>query len=103
MTIELNHTIVHAHDPGAASAFLASILGIEVGARTGPFLPVALTNDVTLDYLRVDGPLTSQHYAFLVDDATFDAAFARITAGGIPYWADSGRNQPGVLNSMHGG
>ena len=103
MTIELNHTIVHTHDPSSAAAFLAAILGVEVGARTGPFIPIALTNGVTLDYMHVDGPVTSQHYAFLVDDTTFEAAFARITSSGITYWADPGHREPGRLNDMHGG
>lgn len=103
MTIELNHTIVHAHDQRAAAAFLATVLGVEVGDRTGPFLPIRLTNGVTLDYMQVDGPVASQHYAFLVDDATFDAAFGRITSAEIAYWADPGHREPGRLNSMGGG
>jgi catechol 2,3-dioxygenase-like lactoylglutathione lyase family enzyme len=31
MPIELNHTIVHAHDPQASAAFLAEILGRKPG------------------------------------------------------------------------
>lgn len=103
MTVELNHTIVHTRDQAAAAQFLAAVLGVDVGARTGPFLPIELTNGVTLDYLDVDGPITSQHYAFLVDDPTFDAAFARITDAGIEYWADPGQREPGRLNAMNGG
>jgi catechol 2,3-dioxygenase-like lactoylglutathione lyase family enzyme len=40
MTIELNHTIVPAHDPKASARFLADILGLRVGP------PVALAGRV---------------------------------------------------------
>ena len=51
MTIQLNHTIVRARDKRASAAFLASILGLEVGADFGRFVPVAVANGVTLDYV----------------------------------------------------
>ena len=43
------------------------------------------------------------HYAFLVSDAEFDAAFARIRARGIRYYADPRRTKPGEINHLHGG
>jgi hypothetical protein len=56
------------------------------------FLPVALDNSVTLDYMNAtDMGLSDpqpQHYAFLVSGDTFDAAFARVAAAGIGYHAD---------------
>ena len=43
------------------------------------------------------------HYAFLVSDAEFDAAFARIRARGVQYYADPRRAKPGEINHLQGG
>ncbi|HET7531007.1 MAG TPA: VOC family protein [Mycobacteriales bacterium] len=102
MPVELNHTIVPAHDKHASAAFLADILGLEVGKETPPFVPVQLANGVTLDYMdRAD--VASQHYAFLVDDALFDAAHARLLAQGVRTWADPDHHQPDSINTRWGG
>jgi catechol 2,3-dioxygenase-like lactoylglutathione lyase family enzyme len=102
VSIELNHTIVRVRDKKASAEFLARILGLPVGAQVGPFLPITLANRVTLDYM--DSPdVRPQHYAFLVGDTEFDAAFARLQAAGIPYFADPGHEQPGEINQRWGG
>jgi len=102
MSIELNHTIYNAHDKAAAAEFLAGILGLTVGAQTGPFLPIVLSNGVTLDFADAN-EVHPQHYAFLVADTDFDAAFGRIRDAGITYWADPHHNRPGELNDYNGG
>ena len=103
MTVELDHVIVRARDRRASAAFLADILGVTVGAPSEPFLPVRVDNGVTLDYLQVTGPIATQHYAFLVDDAVFDAALARITGDGVAYWAYPGHERRGEINRRMGG
>jgi catechol 2,3-dioxygenase-like lactoylglutathione lyase family enzyme len=100
----LDHTIVWATDKARSARFLADVLGLPVGAPSGPFLPVELGNGVTLDYAsRPAGPLTSQHYAFRIDETAFDAAFARVVEAGIEYWADPGHSRPGEINHWNGG
>ncbi|RDI51842.1 VOC family protein [Nocardia mexicana] len=77
MSIVLNHTIVPATDKHAAATFFAELLGLSVSSPAGPFVPVAVNDDLTLDYdqrVRVD----PGHYAFLVDDDTFDAVMDRL-------------------------
>lgn len=102
MSVELNHTVVWATDKRASAGFLAGILGMSVGAQVGPFLPIKLGNEVTLDY--ADGvDVAPQHYAFLVSDAEFEAAFGRIKEAGIAYWADPYHGEPGRINNMNGG
>lgn len=49
MAVELNHTIVAAHDKKASARFLADLLGLEVAPDYGPFVPVQMPNGVTLD------------------------------------------------------
>lgn len=102
MTIELNHTIVRARDKHASAQFLSGILGLTAGPEFGPFVPVELDNGVSLDYLNASD-FQPQHYAFLVGDDTFDAAFAKIRAAGIEFFADPGHQEPGQLNYRWGG
>ncbi|MEU1090441.1 VOC family protein [Streptomyces sp. NPDC005892] len=102
--VQLNHTAVHARDPHLSAEFLAAILGLEVGAPFGPFLPVDLGNGVTLDYYeKTDEPIQSQHYAFLVPDTRFDAMVGRLEAIGVTYYADPHHTEPGRTNRLFGG
>jgi catechol 2,3-dioxygenase-like lactoylglutathione lyase family enzyme len=103
MSVHLNHTIVSCRDQARSAAFLAGILGLPPAARYGPFLVVRADNDVSLDFAETSGEITAQHYAFLVGEEEFDAAFGRIRERGLPYWADPGRSQPGVINHRDGG
>jgi catechol 2,3-dioxygenase-like lactoylglutathione lyase family enzyme len=103
MTVELNHTIIQATDQQASAEFLAGILGLDVGARWGPFIPVEMSNGVTLDYDQVDAVKQPQHYAFLVSDEEFDAIVGRIRAGNVEHWADPFQSRPGEINHEYGG
>jgi catechol 2,3-dioxygenase-like lactoylglutathione lyase family enzyme len=104
MSVQLNHTIVAARDKKASADFLATILGLEVGAPFGPFLPVETSNGVTLDFMdSAPERITSQHYAFLVSDEDFDAIFGRIRQAGIAFYADPGHQQAGRINHRDGG
>ncbi|MFD8974525.1 MULTISPECIES: VOC family protein [Streptomyces] len=102
--IQLNHTVVHSYDRSLSAHFLADILGLEVGAPFGPFLPVDLSNGVTLDYYESKGAqIQPQHYAFLVPDEGFDAMIDRLEAAGVTYYADPGHTEPGKVNGLFGG
>ncbi|MFF9004083.1 VOC family protein [Streptomyces achromogenes] len=104
MSVEFNHTIVHARDNRESAEFLAHILDLETGAEWGPFVPVATGNGVTLDFATIPAEsIVTQHYAFLVSEEEFDAAFTRIRAAGITYWADPHGKRPGEINHHHGG
>jgi catechol 2,3-dioxygenase-like lactoylglutathione lyase family enzyme len=102
VAVELNHTIVNVRDRAAGATFLADILGVPVGEPSGPFIPVRLSNGVTLDY-HENPSATPQHYAFLVGETEFDAAYQRILDARVPYWADPFHNQPNQLNDYLGG
>ncbi|MER7853444.1 VOC family protein [Streptomyces griseobrunneus] len=104
MSVELNHTIIHSRDNRESAEFLAGLLGLEVGPAWGPFVPVVLANDVTLDFATIpEESITPQHYAFLISEAEFDAAFARIKELGIAYYADPHLRHPGEINHNDGG
>lgn len=100
----LNHTVVYARDRRRSAEFLASILGLRVGAPFGPFLPVDLGNGVTLDYYeKRDEPVQAQHYAFLVPEEQFDTMISRLEAAGVTYYADPAHTEPGRVNDLFGG
>ncbi|WP_329293478.1 VOC family protein [Streptomyces pseudovenezuelae] len=103
MTVQLNHTIVAAHDKHASARFLAAILGLSVSPQYGPFVPVEIPNGVTLDYMDTGEEITPQHYAFLVSEDDFDTIFARIREAGLTYWADPSHHRPGEINRNDGG
>ncbi|MEO6469255.1 MAG: VOC family protein [Acidimicrobiia bacterium] len=99
----LDHTIVESHDHRKAAGFLAEILGLEPPSELGPFALVRVGTTTTLDFIELDGPIASQHYAFLVTEVEFDQIFARITDRELPIWADPGQHEPGRTNSWDGG
>ncbi|MGW1746252.1 VOC family protein [Streptomyces sp. NPDC002092] len=103
MNVQLNHTIVAAHDKKASARFLADILGLEPSPPFGPFIPVQIPNGVTLDYMETDGEITPQHYAFLVSEDDFDTIFGRIQDAGLTYWADPYHHRRGEINHNDGG
>jgi catechol 2,3-dioxygenase-like lactoylglutathione lyase family enzyme len=103
MAIKLNHTIIWSRDKQASASFLTEILGLPEPVPFGPFLGVQLDNEVTLDFGDNSGKIGSQHYAFLITEADFDAAFARIKERHLPYWADPGRERRGKINTHDGG
>ena len=77
MSLVLNHTIVRAGDKDAAARFFADLLGLEVGEPTGPFTPVRVNDELTLDF-DDRGPLSAGHFGFLIDDEGFDCLLRRL-------------------------
>jgi catechol 2,3-dioxygenase-like lactoylglutathione lyase family enzyme len=104
MSVALNHTIIPAKDRWASARFLAGILGLEVGPEWGHFVPLQTHNGVTLDFAEATAAnFRPHHYAFLVSDAVFDAALARLRQDKVAYFADHRREKPGEINHLYGG
>lgn len=97
MAVELNHTIVPAHNKDEGAAFIAEILGLPPPKRLGPFACVETANGVSLDY-DDRWEVTPHHYAFLVSEREFDEIFGRIQERGLGFWADPGHHQPNTVN-----
>lgn len=94
MAVELNQTIIPVRDKPAAAAFLGGLLGIRPSAPVARFVPLALANGVSLDYMDLtDDPMS--HYAFLVDEATFEVAVDRASSAGLRYFAEPRGGRPG--------
>jgi catechol 2,3-dioxygenase-like lactoylglutathione lyase family enzyme len=104
MSIQLNHTIVHARDPQTSASFLVDLFGLPAPEPFGPFLDIKLSNEVTLAYLSAgDMEIQIQHYAFLVSDEEFDQIFGRIEQQRLTYFADPGMKLKGEINHHFGG
>lgn len=103
MGVELNHTIIWCSDKARSAAFLTDLLGLAPARPFFRFLVVDLDNRVSLDFYQKEGEVARQHYAFLVGEAEFDAAFQRIGARGLAYWADPARTRAGEINRDDGG
>jgi catechol 2,3-dioxygenase-like lactoylglutathione lyase family enzyme len=103
MPVQLNHTVVHAADAQVSAQFFADILGLPAPKPFGPFIVVHTDNGVSLDFYQSSGPISSQHYAFLISESEFDAAYARIKQRNLQYWADPRAQHPGKINHHDGG
>ncbi len=102
MTIELDHTIIPAHDKDAAARFFARIFGLDYEGPGGHFAPVEVNDRLTLDFDNVS-EFEHHHYAFHVSDDEFDAIFGRIRAERIVYGSGPRSHQNMELNHRNGG
>ena len=103
MSVQLNHTIVWCRDKQESATFLREVLGLPPATRFGPMLVVHLNNSVSLDFYEKEGKISSQHYAFLINENDFDQIFARICSRGVDYWADPGKHRTGEINRNNSG
>jgi catechol 2,3-dioxygenase-like lactoylglutathione lyase family enzyme len=84
MPIELDHTIVPAHDHEASARFFARIFGLTYEGPRYHFAPVRVNSRLTLDFDQ-DDEFEHHHLAFRVSDEEFDAIFARLQDEGMVY------------------
>ncbi|AEA28378.1 Glyoxalase/bleomycin resistance protein/dioxygenase [Pseudonocardia dioxanivorans CB1190] len=107
MPATFNHTIIAARDRAGSARFFAEILEASAAPSWGAFTNLQLDGGVLLQFadLPVEAypEIQNQHYAFLVDDALFDRAYARLRERGIEHWADPQMRRPGETNTEHGG
>lgn len=104
MTVAFNHTIIAARDRHESASFFTKLFGLPEPTLWGPFAIVALDQGVFVQFAEPNvAEIQMQHYAFLVDDDSFDVIYQRILDGGIDHWADPRLTLPGQINTNHGG
>lgn len=103
MTIELNHTIVPAHDNEASARFYATMFGFQYDGPLGHFAPVRIDcQALTLDFdNRKD--FAPQHYAFKVSEDEFDEIFGRVKEQSLTYGSGPGTPEDMQINHWNGG
>src|SRR5215470_15429575 len=104
MAVVLNHTIVPARDKHASARFFADTSGLSYAAADdhGHFAPVRVNDTLTLLFDNAE-VVKSQHYAFHVSDAEFDAIFERVQRAGLVYGSAPWSITDGKLNTWGGG
>jgi catechol 2,3-dioxygenase-like lactoylglutathione lyase family enzyme len=104
MTVVLNHTIVPARDKQASARFFADMFGLSIDPAHahGHFAPVRVNDTLTLLFDDAE-VISSQHYAFHVSDAEFDAIFGRVRSAGLVYGSAPWSISDGKLNHWGGG
>jgi catechol 2,3-dioxygenase-like lactoylglutathione lyase family enzyme len=102
MAIELNHTIVPAHDKEASARWLAEILGAKYEGTHFHFAIVRINDQLTLDYDDADS-FEHHHYAFKVSESEFDQIFARVKDKKIVYGSQPYATEDMQINHRRGG
>ena len=97
MTIELNHTIVPAHDKEESARFYERILGLKREPDLAHFSPVRIASQALV--LDFDNREPFEHYAFKVSESEFDEIFGRIKSAGLSY--GSGPRTPDNMEINH--
>jgi catechol 2,3-dioxygenase-like lactoylglutathione lyase family enzyme len=103
MAITLNHTIVWARDQESAARFFAKIFGLRFEDSGGHFAAVRVNDTLTLDFADAKGNIASQHYAFHVSDAEFDAILQRVKDARLTFGSGPRSLEDGKLNHWNGG
>jgi catechol 2,3-dioxygenase-like lactoylglutathione lyase family enzyme len=102
MTIQLDHTIVPAHDKEASARFFARIFGLSYDGPVSHFAPVRINDTLTIDFDNWD-QFERHHYAFRVSETEFDGIFDRVKAEGIAYGSGPRSSEDMTINHRHGG
>lgn len=102
--MQLDHMIVPARDRKLAAELLAFVLGVpwaETGI--GPFCPVYVNENLTLDFDQAEDQLPVLHYCFRVTDIEFDGILSRLQHRRIAYRSAPHGPVDMQVNTQHGG
>ena len=105
MAIQLDHIIVPAADKVAAARLIAELLDVPWSetCNVGPFSPVYVNDELTLDFAQSPEPFAAGHFAFRVSPVEFDAILARLKTVGIGYRSTPLGPMDMRINTNHGG
>lgn len=101
--VRFDHTIILAHDRRASAEFFVEIFGLPAPVDVGYFLQVRLSDGRIFDFAETDLDFPGQHFAFLVNDATFDRVVEHLHDWKVDHWADPAQRHPGEINTDNGG
>jgi catechol 2,3-dioxygenase-like lactoylglutathione lyase family enzyme len=85
--ITLEHTVINSSEAEAAARRFTEVMGLEVGGREGvdgKFIWVRVNDTLRLFFVTTE-KMTSQHLAFVVDDASFDQIVNRLLQKGVRF------------------
>ena len=102
MTIQLDHTIVPAHDKEDSARFFARIFGRSYDGPVSHFAPVKVNESLTLDFDNREN-FESHHYAFRISEEEFDRIFARVQEERLVYGSGPRSLDDMAINHRRGG
>ncbi len=102
MTLQLDHTIVPAHDKEKSAAFIARILGLKYEGLWMGFAPVRINEFLTLDFCTMK-QFDAHHYAFLASDQEFDEILQRLKDEKRSFGSSPMQRKNGLINHLHQG
>ena len=103
MSVELNHTIIPAHDKEESARFYVRMFGFEYDGPLGHFAPVRIpSQSLTLDFDNSDS-FKPRHFAFKVSEAEFDTIFGRVKEEGLTYGSGPFSSEDMEINHWNGG
>ena len=100
--MDLNHTIVPAHDKEESARFFARMFGLRYEGPAGHFAPVKVNDSLTMDFDNSER-FESHHYALKVGDDEFDAVLGRVQTEGVVYGSSPFSRKDMKLNDWNGG
>ncbi len=103
MTAHFNHTIIASIDPVEMATFYQDLLEADEAPSWGPFTNIQIGGGILLQFAAPPIEFPPQHYAYLLDDAHFDRAYAKLVQANHEHWADPQRSRPGEINNEHDG
>lgn len=101
--VRFDHTILPAIDSRTSAEFFAEIFGLASPVQAGPFIQIRLSDGRLLDFADSPEGFPSLHFAFLVNDSTFDSILERLISMRVDYWAEPSLDRPGEYNTYYGG
>ena len=105
MSITLDHLIVPTSDRMASARLMGTLLGVPWSeqANIGPFSPVFVNEDLTIDFDQCSGPVPKQHYCFRVSPDRFDAILSRLRSMNLPFRSTPHGPEDHAVNPAFGG
>lgn len=101
--VRFDHTILPATDAREAAEFFSEIFGLPAPIEAGFFQQVRLSDGRIIDFAEPGVDFPGQHFAFLVNDQTFDRVVQLLREWRWDHWADPQQRHPGEINTNHGG
>lgn len=101
--VRFDHTIIPARDAMASAEFFAEIFGLPAPVQAGHFQQIRLSDGRIFDFAEPGIEFPGQHFAFLVNDHTFDRVVGLLHEWNWDHWADPAQSLPGQINTNHGG
>lgn len=105
MSITLDHLIVPTSDRIASARLMGTLLGVPWAeqANVGPFSPVFVNDDLTIDFDQWPGPVPRLHYCFKVSPDRFEAILGRLRSLNLPFRSTPHGPEDNTVNPVFGG